>query len=64
MRKPQVRLKRGTRVRLTNGTTLGTVRLREEADGCHLYLIEWDNNSEPSFERRGHLIPVSVNNAN
>lgn len=58
MRKPVLKLKEGQRVRLTNGNSLGTVRLGTITDGIHLYLIEWDSGVEPSFERRGHLVPV------
>lgn len=58
-RTPMVRLNKGQKVRLTNGISAGTVKLRIREGVNALYLIEWDNPLiDPSFEPRGHLIPL------
>ena len=46
---------KGTRVRLTNGKTKGTVMLRTKIEGRIALLVQWDNGNEPSFERAADL---------
>lgn len=48
--------KRGMRVRLVSGSSVGVVRLKTRADGRLIHLIEWENGNEPSFHPKEDLI--------
>ena len=50
------KFKKGSRVRLVSGTSVGTVRLRSRFEGTLVHLVEWDNGNEPSFHIKSDLV--------
>lgn len=55
MQKSFRKLKPNDRVVMEGGFVKGTVRLRTRAGGNVIYLVEWDNIDNPTFEQRSHL---------
>lgn len=48
----------GDTVRLVGGTITGVIRRRTMIDGVLCYLVQWNGESSPSFERRTDLVLI------
>lgn len=54
----KVKITIGDTVRLVGGTITGVIHQRTMIDGVLCYLVQWNGESSPSFERRTDLVLI------